>query len=162
SVAIYSNYDATGGGTPAPLTADQVVAQINANSAGSGVTATYDSSAGVVTLTASDGRDIAISQGNTVTANQGLGALAGTNNSTNVTVGSMAAGVGATTTKTYTGSIRLTAAQGIAVSGAGVAKVGFGATSYALGTSALNSASVTTVANANTTIGRVDAALTTV
>ncbi len=40
--------------------------------------------------------------------------------------------------------------------------IGYTATSLALGNSALNSASVTTVANANTTIGRVDAALTTV
>jgi len=157
-VAIYSNYNAVTGGA---LTADQVVAAINANSAGSGVTASYDSSNTRITLTASDGRDIALSQGNTVTANQGLGAIEGTNNSSNVTQGSMAAGAGATTTKTYVGSVRLTAAQSITVGGT-VARVGFAATSYALGNSALNSASVTTVAGANTTIGRVDAALTTV
>jgi flagellin len=138
-----------------------VVAAINANSAGTGVTASYDSSNTRVTLTASDGRNIAISQGNAVTANQGLGAAEGTNNSSNVTVGSMAAGAGATVSKTYVGSVRLTSAQAIAVGGT-VARVGFAATSYALGNSALNSASVTTVANANTTIGRVDAALTTV
>jgi len=157
-VAIYSNYNAVTGGA---LTADQVVAAINANSAGSGVTASYDSSNTRITLTASDGRDIALSQGNTVTANQGLGAIEGTNNSSNVTQGSMAAGAGATTTKTYVGSVRLTAAQSITVGGT-VARVGFAATSYALGNSALSSASVTTVAGANTTIGRVDAALTTV
>jgi flagellin len=158
SVSIYSNYDASANGA---LTADQVVAAINANSAGTGVTASYDSSNTRVTLTASDGRNIAISQGNAVTANQGLGAAEGTNNSSNVTVGSMAAGAGATVSKTYVGSVRLTSAQAIAVGGT-VARVGFAATSYALGNSALNSASVTTVANANTTIGRVDAALTTV
>ncbi|HEY7176028.1 MAG TPA: flagellin [Micromonosporaceae bacterium] len=172
-VAIYSNYNATVGGS-GPLTADQVVAAINANSSGSGVTATYDSSNSRVTLTASDGSDIIISQGNTVTANQGLGATGGTNNTTNptavassvdagaVTNGSAAAAAGHSTQITFTGSIRLTAAQGVTVAGAGVAKIGFAATSYALGNSALNSASVTTVAGANTTIGRVDAALTTV
>jgi flagellin len=155
-VAIYSNYNATTGGA---LTADQITAAINANSAGTGVTASYDSSNSRITLTASDGRNIAISQGNTVTANQGLGVTEGTNNSSNTA--SMAAAAGATTTNTYVGSVRLTAAQAITVGGT-VARVGFAATSYALGNSALNSASVTTVANANTTIGRVDAALTTV
>jgi flagellin len=157
-VSIYSNYNAATNGA---LTADAVVAAINANSAATGVTAAYDSSNTRVTLTASDGRNIALSQGNAVTANQGLGALEGTNNSTNVTTGSMAAGAGATVTNTYVGSVRLTAAQTITVAGT-VARVGFAATSYALGNSALNSASVTTVANANTTLGRVDAALTTV
>ena len=157
-VAIYSNYDATANGA---LTADQVVAAINANSAASGVTASYDSSNTRVTLTASDGRNIALVQGNATTGNQGLLAIEGTNNSSNVTTASMAAAAGATTTKTYVGSVRLTAAQSITVGGT-VARIGFGATSYALGNSALNSAAVTTVANANTTIGRVDAALTTV
>jgi flagellin len=56
------------------------------------------------------------------------------------------------------GSIRLTAAEAITLGGA-PAPTGFSATSFALGASALNSASVTTVANANTTIGRIDAAL---
>jgi len=157
-VAIYSNYNATTGGA---LTADQITAAINANSAGTGVTASYDSSNTRITLTASDGRDVAISQGNTVTANQGLGVVEGTNNSSNVTTGSLAAGAGATVTKTYVGSVRLTSAQAITVGGT-VARIGFAGTSYALGNSALNSASVTTVAGANTTIGRVDAALTTV
>lgn len=156
SVSIYSNYDAA---TSGALTADNITAAINANSAGTGVTASYDSSNSRITLTASDGRDIAISQGNTVTANQGLGVIEGSNNTSNTL--SMAAAAGATTTHTYVGSIRLTAAQSITVGGT-VARVGFGATSYALGNSALNSASVTTVAGANTTIGRADAALTAV
>jgi flagellin len=156
--AIYSNYNATSGGA---ITADSFVAAINSNSAATGVTASYDSSNTRVTLTASDGRNIAISQGNATTANQGLGAIEGTNNSSNVTTASMAAGAGATVSKTYVGSVRLVSAEQVAVSGT-AARIGFSATSYALGASALNSASVTTVANANTTIGRVDAALTTV
>lgn len=155
-VAIYSNYDATSGGA---LTADDIVAAINANSAGSGVTAAYDSSNTRITLTASDGRDVEVIQGNVTNANQGLGAIAGTNNTSNTAT--LATGAGATTTATYVGSIRLTAAQSIAVANT-VARIGFAATSYALGNSALNSASVSTVAGANTTIGRVDAALTSV
>jgi flagellin len=158
SVAIYSSYDATANGA---LTADQMVSAINANSATTGVTASYDSSNTRVTLSASDGRNIAITQGNTVTANQGLGAIEGTNNSSNVTTGSMAAGAGASVSNTYVGSIRLSSAESITVGGT-AARIGFTATSYALGNSALNSASVTTVANANTTISRVDAALTSV
>jgi len=155
-VAIYSNYNAVSGGA---LTADDVVAAINANSAGSGVTAAYDSSNTRITLTASDGRDVTVVQGNVTNANQGLGVIEGTNNTLNTAT--LATGAGATTTETYVGSIRLTAAQGITVGGT-VARIGFAATSYALGNSALNSASVTTVAGANTTIGRIDAALTSV
>lgn len=157
SVAVYSNYNAS---TSGALTADTIVAAINANSSTTGVIASYDSSNTRVTLTASDGRDISISQGNTVTANQGLGAIEGTNNSSNTL--SMAAAAGATTTNTYVGSIRLTAADQIVIAGGSPAKAGFTATSLALGNSALNSASVTTVSNANTTINRVDAALTSV
>ena len=155
-VAIYSNYNATSGGA---LTADDIVAAINANSAGSGVTASYDSSNTRVTLTASDGRDVTVVQGNVTNANQGLGAIEGTNNTSNTAT--LATGAGGTTTESYVGSIRLTAAQSITVGGT-VARIGFAATSYALGNSALNSASVTTVAGANTTIGRADAALTAV
>ena len=47
----------------------------------------------------------------------------------------------------------------IIVSAARRCAIGFTAASLALGSSALNTASVTTVANANTTIDRVDAAL---
>jgi flagellin len=155
-VAIYSNYSAAVNGA---LTADQIVAAVNSNSAGTGVTASYDTSNSRVTLTASDGRNIAVSQGNVGAANQGFGAIEGTNNSSNTAT--MAAADGATTSVTYVGSIRLTSAQAITVGGT-VARIGFAATSYALGNSALNSTSVTSVANANTTIGRVDAALTAV
>jgi flagellin len=159
SVAVYSNYNATQGGA---ITADQLVAAVNANSATSGVVASYDSVNTRVTLTASDGRDITMTQNNTTTASQGLGAAEGTNNSANTTSMAAADGTGATPiTQTYKGSIRLTAADVITVGGT-AARIGATATSYALGNSALNTASVTTAANANTTIGRVDAALTAV
>src|SRR6185295_9089114 len=47
SVAIYSNYSAAANGA---LTADQIVAAINSNSAGTGVTASYDTSNTRITL----------------------------------------------------------------------------------------------------------------
>jgi flagellin len=159
-VAIYSNYSGVANGA---VTADALVAAINSNSATTGVTASYDSSNTRLTLTASDGRNIAVTQGSTTNANngtaQGIGAAEGTNNSSNTAT--LANAAGAATSATYVGSIRLVAAEAVTVSGT-AARIGFTATSLALGNSALNSASVTTVANANTTIGRVDAALTTV
>jgi flagellin len=155
-VAIYSNYNAAVNGA---LSADQIVAAINSNSAGTGVTASYDSTNTRITLNAADGRNVQIIQGNVGAGTMGLGAAEGTNNSTNTDT--MVAADGATTTGDYVGSVRLVSAQAITVGGT-VARVGFAATSYALGNSALNSTSVTTVANANTTIGRVDAALTSV
>ena len=158
-IAIYTNYNAVTGGA---ITADTLVGAINANSSTTGVTASYDSANTRITLSAADGRDIALSQGNAVTANQGLGVIEGTNNTANVTTGTMAAAAGATTTKSYVGSIRLTAADTITVGGGTPARIGATAGSLAVGNSALNSASVTTVSNANTTITRVDAALTSV
>lgn len=158
TVAVYSSYDATANGA---LTADNVVAAINANASTTGVVAAYDATNTRITLTASDGRDIALTQGNTITANQGFGVIEGTNNTINTAT--MAAGIGATTgPNTYVGSIRLTAAEAINVGGGTPAKAGLTTTSLALGSSALNSASVTTVANSNTMIGRVDSALTSV
>ena len=116
-----------------------------------------------VTLTASDGRNIAVTQGSTTNGNdgsaQGLGATEGTNNSSNTAT--LANAAGASTAATYVGSIRLSSASAVTVGGT-AARIGFTAAAYSLGNSALNSTSVTSVSNANTTIGRVDAALTAV
>jgi flagellin len=162
-VSIFTNEDRSATGANAALTADNIVAAINANSSTTGVVASYDSSATRLTLTASDGRDITISQGNVGAANQGLGAVSGTNNDANVAKGSMAAADGTPVSNNlYVGSVRLTAAEQIVTAGGAPAKAGFTATSLALGNSALNSASVTSVSAANTTINRVDAALTSV
>jgi flagellin len=158
TVAVYSNYDATSSGA---LSADNVVAAINANASSTGVVASYDTSNTRITLTASDGRDIIITQGNATTGSQGFGVIEGTNNTINTAT--MVAAAGATTgPNTYVGTIRLTAADQIVVNGGTPAKAGLTATSLALGNSALNSASVTSVANANTMLGRVDSALTAV
>jgi flagellin len=160
--AIYTNYD----GTATTLTGTAVAAAINANASASGVTASFDTVSGNLTLNAVDGRDIDLSQtlGNGGTANLGLnGTGAGTNNSTNAALNFNTAADGAADTWTAKGSIRLTAAETITIGGSSPAAIGFGVGgALALGSAALNSASVTTVSNANTTIGRVDAALTAV
>ncbi|HAD08108.1 MAG TPA: flagellin, partial [Porticoccaceae bacterium] len=156
-VAIYTNYDGTADGA---ISADAFVAAINANTSATGVTASYDSANTRLTLTAGDGRDIAITQDRGQATVDGLGVLEGTNNSTNTTVAGFASGAAAET-NTYGGSIRLVAAEQITIGGT-AARIGFSATSLALGNSALDTATVSTVANSETTITRVDAALTSI
>lgn len=156
-IAIYT-------ATTGALTGSAVASAINSNSSATGVTASYDATNTRMVLTAADGRDIKIEQTEAALgeANKGFVALEGSNNSVNVATGSMATGIGATVTKTYGGSIRLTAAETITVGGTTPARIGYTAVTMALGNSALNSASVTTVANANTAITRIDSALTAV
>jgi flagellin len=160
--AIFTNYD----GSTTALTGSAAAAAINSNASASGVTASYDSLTGNMTLNAVDGRDIDVSQtiAATGTANQGLnGTAAGTNNTLNAALNFDTAANATAVDRTAKGSIRLTAAETITVGGSSAAAIGFGVGgALALGSSALNSAAVTTVANANTTIGRVDAALTAV
>jgi flagellin len=142
-----------------------VATAINSNSSATGVTASFDSVSGLMTLNASDGRDIIISQslGAGATANTGLnGTGGGTNNTVNAALAFNTA-AGATTNRTGVGTIRLTAASQIVVGGTTPARIGYtGGGTLALGNAALNSSSVTTVANANTTITQIDAALTSV
>jgi flagellin len=156
--AVKTNYD----GSVTALTGTQIAADINGVSSATGVTASYDSATGNVTLNAADGRDIDIIQAIAAggTANLGLnGTGAGTNNTTNAAL-DLDTGVGASTTVRAKGTIRLTATDSINVGGTSPAAIGFGVGgSLALGASGLNSAAVTTVANANTTISRVDSAL---
>jgi flagellin len=160
SAPVYSSYAV---GT---LTGDNVAAAINANSGTTGVTASFDSAAGRMTLTAVDGRNITISQtghhANTV--GDGLGVTtAGLNNSSNDAKTALTTVAGTAVTATYGGTIRLTAAQTITLGGSNEAYIGYADNSQmALGNAALNSASVTTVSNANTAITRVDAALASV
>ncbi|BBO21391.1 MAG: flagellin [Rhodocyclaceae bacterium] len=168
-VNAYSALDTSATGRNLAISGSEAAAAMNAISSQTGVVATYDSANTRMTLQAVDGRNIAVSQTTTSETATGLGALEGSNNTVNGTTGgtivnngSMATAVsGTAVTNTYGGSIRLTAADTITIGGA-PAPVGYTATSLALGASALNSASVTTVANANTTITRVDAALTSV
>jgi flagellin len=155
--AIYTTSAATIDGT-------SWATAVNANSSATGVTATFDSAAGRVTLQAVDGRDIRVQQalGATAGANEGLNNTGqGTNNTVNAALAFNTA-AGANIDVLAKGSIRMTAAEAIVIGGNTPANAGMTAGSLALGASALNSASVTTVANANTAITRVDAALSAV
>ncbi len=157
---IFSGYD----GTVAALTGDAVASAINANTGASGVTAVYDSSTGLITMNASDGRNITVAQtlGALETANDGLnGTGGGTNNTINAALVFDTAAA-ATTTVAAVGSIHLVALDSITLSGAGAAAIGYAAGSLALGSTALNAASVNSVSKANSTINAIDAALTAV
>ncbi len=130
------------------------MAAINANSAATGVTATL--SGANLTLNAADGRDIIVTEASAL--GDGLQVPAGSNNTVNAALSFNAANA----TATISGSLRLYAADPITIGGTAPGSTGYSAAAYGLGASALNSASVTTVANANTAMTRVDAALTTV
>ena len=140
-----------------PLSGTDFVAAINANASATGVTASFDSTASTVTLSAADGRDISITElDGAAGTDVGLGAaVVAANNDTNLLLD--VEGVGPFIAQ---GSIRLTAAEQLIIGGsAAEERIGFVENPYALGASALNTAGVTTVAEANTTITRVDAAL---
>jgi flagellin len=156
-VAIYTNATSS-------ITGSAAATAINANSSATGVTATFDSANNRMTLQAVDGRNIAIDQtaGSAAGANEGFnGTGGGTNNNINAALAFNTA-AGATTSVVAIGSVRLVSAETIVVGGNTPANSGYAAGSLALGNSALNTANVTSVANANTAITRVDAALTAV
>ena len=144
-----------------------MAAQINGGSGTSGVTASFDTSSGKLTLNASDGRNITVVQtiGTNVAGNsQGLTTTsAGLNNAVNDALDQTSTFAGGAITNVYGGTIRMTSIAAISLSGNHETYIGYADNSaMALGASALNSASVTTVANANQMISRVDAALSTV
>jgi len=146
---IYENEDGTG----TAISGEAFAQKINAASGTTGVIATFDGTN--MTLSAADGRDITISQkvGVNFANADGLTTMAATNNTTNATI-DLSSGA-----ETATGTIRLISAEEFEIGGtAATARIGFNG-DYALGTLALNSSSVTTVANANDTITRVDSAL---
>lgn len=130
-------------GGAAPAQGANIAAAINAVSAASGVSATADAT-GFVTLTAVDGRDIAITLAGTATL----------------------ADTGLVTGATTHGTISLSAtspttAVSIVVGGTAPALAGLTATTYAgsvTGT-AISNVDVTSVANANATLSSVDSAL---
>ncbi len=153
--AIYTARDFSG----APLSGTDFVTAVNANASATGVTATFDSANNRVTFNAADGRDIIIDQNDaTAATNVGLGVTDDAlNNSVNDGLD-----LDAGTTATAVGSIRLTAAEQLVIGGNNPTRIGFTGTTLALGNAALNTATVKTVADANTTINRVDAALSSV
>ena len=144
----------------------ELAAGINGGSGTSGVTATFDSSSNRITLNAADGRNITVVQTTTDAAadGQGLGVTtAGLNNTVNDAINTLLPSGAAAVTAVFAGTIRMTSTAAISLSGAAESVIGYADNSaMALGASALNSASVTSVANANTMISRVDAALASV
>ena len=148
------------------ISGTQVAAQINANAAATGVTATFDSANARVTLSAADGRNIEVSQtaGAAGGVGKGLGATTtGFNNSINDGLTALTTAQNTAVDHVYVGTVRLTSTDSITLSGANETYIGYADnSSMALGSSALNSISVATVAGANTALGRVDSALTAV
>ena len=126
------------------LTGGDVATQINLFSSETGVSATFNSTTGDLTLSTIDGRDIV------ATETFGGSAAGG--------IADAVAGAAATTTS---GEITLSAAENITLSAAGATKLGLG-TEIAKDSSTLSSVGVSTVTNAENTIQRVDAALSTI
>jgi flagellin len=155
-VTVHAATDYTAAGV-SDLTGSALASMINANSSATGVTASFDGTN--MTLNAADGRDIIMAETATGGAAEGLDVTPDAlNNSANdaITLN------GAAATATAKGSIRLTAADEIVVGGSTPARIGYIASTLALGASALSNGSVTTVTNANDMISKVDAALTSV
>ena len=150
----------------AAISGAELAAGINQGSGTSGVTATFDSSSSRITLNASDGRNITVVQTTTDAAADGQGlraTTAGLNNTVNDAIDTLLPSGAAAKTAVFAGTIRLNSTEAIALSGNNETYIGYADNSaMALGSSALNSASVTSVANANQMISRVDAALSTV
>jgi flagellin len=135
----------TTAGTDAATQGVLNAAAINAVSAASGVTATVDS-AGVLTLAAADGRDIAITGSAGALTDYGLTA-ATTHGTLSLSTNSNASGL-----------------ADITVAGTTPAKAGLtaGTTASALTGTALSQVDISTVAGANTALASVDAALSSV
>ena len=136
---------------------------VNGYTGSTGVTATVDATTTRMTLQASDGRDITIAQTATAAGDTGMGlkaaVAAGSGNNVGNTATMVTSSVNGTVNVTDRGSIRLTSSSAITVSGTSPARIGYAASTLALGTSTLATSSVTTLANANSMITSVDAAL---
>ncbi|MCL4140384.1 UNVERIFIED_CONTAM: hypothetical protein GTU68_051107, partial [Idotea baltica] len=122
------------------LTAQDIADGVNSQSSNTGVTAVLNGAD--LQLTAADGRDIAIGQT--------LGGAAG---------GGLSAGTG-TTVAVNGGTVSLTATENVAITGDGTV-LGFATANFTIAkdTTTLNSVSVTSVANSNDAISRIDSAL---
>jgi flagellin len=163
-VDIFASYDQNASGV---LTTQQLTDGINAQTSNTGVSATLTGA--VLRLSAADGRDIAIGQ--TVAGAAGGGISAGTGGASTVngvtyrdgTVGTVATATANSTDVTAVngGTITLSATDNIVVTGDG-AIMGFASanTTVAKDTTTLGTQNVRTVTAANSTISRVDAALT--
>lgn len=157
------------GASNAVITGNDFATQVNSMYNSTGVTASFDGPTGVMTLRSSSGGDISLSQTAGLAAGLGKGlgltvATAGANNTVNAAVGQtmVTTAAGTAVAKVMTGSLHLTSGENIAVAGTDAGTLGFAAASYTIGSTGLSNQSVTTQANAATTISAVDAALSTV
>ena len=164
--AIFSSFDST---TGAVLSAQQISDAINTQATNTGVSAALNG--GVMYLTAADGRDINIGQLSGVGVTGGLSAhalVAATTTTPAYQAGivgaSLAVGAAnANTTGTNSGQLTFSALNTITIATDGL-NLGFAAAgaTIAVDTTTISSLNVKTVAGANNTIQRVDAALTSV
>jgi len=143
------------------LAGADVAAQINLSSTQTGVSAVFQG--GNITLTAADARNITVEQTIAVAVNVGADAAG-----TGITQYDILDGIGTTATiavdgtpEVIRGTVTLSATENIVLGGA-FADVGYAAASIAVDTTTLSTVDVTTVTNSESTIQRVDAALTTV
>ncbi len=136
--SIYSGYNAVTGGA---LTGSAVAQAINTNTGATGVTATFDSATGNMTLNASDGRNIAVSQTSVVNMGTGLTVTPDAlNNTANDAIAATTVTTAVAVAVTYAGSIRLTASDSITLGGANETYAGFTDNQQmALGSQALSS-----------------------
>ena len=139
-VAIYAGTGNIASG--ASLTVADVAAQVNLFSAQTGVAASVSGSS--LTLTAADGRNVVVAE----TIANATGTASGT-------------GIAAAQEGTLRGTLTLSASENITLGGT-PADIGYSVTSIAKDSNTLASVAVTSVANANSAIQRVDAALTSV
>ncbi len=163
---IFASFDQATNGV---LTSAQIADAINAQSGNTGVTASLSGTD--LRLSAADGRDVIIGQTLGAGATGGISAGTGGNSTVNGieyrdgTIGTVANATATSTDATAVngGTVTLTANENIIITGDGD-DLGFAAANQtiALDTTTLNSVDVTSVANSNNAISRVDAALTVV
>ncbi|NNF66240.1 MAG: flagellin, partial [Gammaproteobacteria bacterium] len=146
---IYSAFDLSAPGND-PLNKATVVEAINQKAADTGVRASVDGSGDVV-LTSADGRNIAVSE----TAGAGEGFTG--------TIGGTAFTTAGAQTGTERGTLTMSASENIALSGGDAAFIGFAdGQTITVDTTTLATVDITSVANSNDVIQRIDAALTSV
>ncbi len=151
--AIYANYDAVADGA---LTGAAVADQINLSAATTGVRASF--AGGNLTFTTTDGRDIDITENAVNQAAEGLNGALTDNTGASIDYAATGAVAGS-----FGGTITLSASETITLGGGEEARAGFtAAQAITVDATTLSQVDVTTVANAENTILRVDAALQTV
>jgi flagellin len=140
-----SIYSGTGNVTSTTtLSAATVANQINLYSSQDGGVTASVSSGNVISLTAADGSNIAVTQGETGLSGTGLSSIASSAGVTNY------------------GSVTLSADSNIALTGSDTAAIGENVGNISLGANTLANSNVLTVTGANATIKAVDSALATV